>query len=192
MLKRFALILALVMVLSCGCSTNNEQELESRIEKLESQLSLLVQEEDNYQETINALQVKVEELHEENLKLKDMMTYRKDQYENVLKTQKLGDQFVESYIQKDIEGMKSVVSDRFTITPEFIVYDCDDEEIKLNIVGKDMKYQLNSFGYENGNMFYQYMVSEDPPMGVMNGFFINLEVRIINGYWIIDGIEFDI
>ncbi len=189
---RLVFIFLMIIVLMVGCSDEDGTISETRVKDLEDEVSLLNDSIMNDAKRIQKLEEEINELDANNQELEGMIAQQTEEEEYFVYSYYLAEQFIESYIDKDINSMRSLVSDEFTISNDYISYRYDDEEITYSLPDKGLTYRLNSYGYENENLSFQYRVYEEPSKGIVNGYFINLEISLINGQWQITNIEFDI
>lgn len=181
-------ILAIISLLLIGCSSNEDNrilELQSEIAELEESLiensSLVVE-----------LKERVEKLESNHINQYGQEIAEDNERKATIETINLAERFVQSYLNKDVEGMKLLSSDNLSIGFESIIHKSDTEEIQYNIIEGPTTYRMNSFGNEGNSMFYQFLLYEEPYSGLENGFFMNLRIERIKGVWEVDSIDYDI
>ena len=170
---RFKLIilnLLLVMIIT-SCSLNDNKE--SEIIKLENEINSLKQDNAELTNNIEAL----------NNKLVD---YEKGYINrNFVELYNMSETFINAYLNKDIDAMKTLVSNDISINNDCLSYDYEGTNVEVNYKGLDAKisYKLNGYSYENDTASIQFFLEEenDKSRG-----FVNLTLKNIGDFSIGD------
>lgn len=191
-LLNYKVVLVLLSIIILSTCNREEISRGTEINELKDEIRVLNRKIDEDKIILNELSERLEVLSQRKINLEDMIINHETESKVLVKTIHLAEEFIEAYKTNNATQIQVLVSDKFQVTKGYICYDYGGEEIKLSLNDRNLEHRLNSYGYENEKMFYQFRVYEYPSRGVSNGYFVNVMFKMIEGEWLIDDISFDI
>lgn len=160
----FISLLSVVLITSCS-SHNNNKDLESKIIELENKANDLKA---NNEELKNELESATNKLAEYEQGYKNR---------NFVELFSLSETFIKAYINKDIDTMKTLVSDNILINNDYLSYDYEGTNVKVYYKDSntEISYKLNGYSYENDTAYIHFSLEEEK-MDKFGGF-INLTLK---------------
>ena len=148
---------------------------------------------------IENINQEIEELKSKYEELKSDTYFREEEIQAIFATYEKANLFLKSYLNHDVNTIKSLVSDNVSVNEENIIYKFNDSEIDINYLPKNQKYtfQLNGSGLDETDIntnriakkvIYSYILFNDKKPTA----FINIEFKRNIELWEIDSISFDI